>query len=411
MTIPSSQSLPPEDPERLSPARRRRRQRMIFPGASDQRAIFLEELAHRVIPSADFFLMAILAVLVLGVAILMDIPALFFLAALLSPFMGPVLGLALSTATGARRFFLQSLGGISLGSLIYFLGGLCAGWFSTFVWKEVPVTPTQVFYHAAFSWPDLVVLSAGAIISALLLMQDKKQKPLVSSVALAYEIFLPIGVAGFGLTSGLPGLFSGAASVFGVHLFYAVLLCLVTLFAQGLRPREKWGFTLGTSTAMVLSAGLVFLGSISPLPLVGKNTPMAVALVKPALSSTVTPLKTAYLISATPSLSLHTLEPDVPTLTATNTLIPTPIPTETPTIVPTPVYAKINAKEGAGAVVREKPDYGSAVVKTLNNGSLVEILPDTIEVNGINWTKVRLPDNGHEAWIARFLLITATPER
>ena len=92
MSIPGSQPIPPEDSDNSSPARRRRRQRLIISG-SDQQAVFLQELAHRVTPSGDLFLFAILSVLVLGAAILLDVPVLFVLAALLSPFMGPVLGM------------------------------------------------------------------------------------------------------------------------------------------------------------------------------------------------------------------------------------------------------------------------------------------------------------------------------
>ena len=107
---------------------------MIIPGASDQQAVFLEEMAHRVIPSADLFLFSILSVMILGLAILLDVPALFVLAALLSPFLGPVLGMALASITGTQRFFFQSLGGLILACLIYFLGGIGSGWVASLIW-------------------------------------------------------------------------------------------------------------------------------------------------------------------------------------------------------------------------------------------------------------------------------------
>ncbi len=413
MTIPTSHPLPPDDSERLSAARRRRRRRMIFPGASDQQAIFLEELAHKVTPSVEFFLFAILSSLILGLAILFNIPALYFLAALVSPFMGPVLGLGLSAITGAHRFFIQSLGGLSVAAIIYFLGGMLAGWFSNFLWSEISVNPTQIYYHTAFSWPDMAVLAVGAIVSAILLVQDNKQRPLVSSIALAYEIFLPIGVAGFGLASHLPGIFPNAAYVFGANLLAAVLLCLLTLAFQRLRPRESWGFTLGAAAVMLLLMVLAFIGNTGALPVKAVGAMPTITLAKPqiTLTSTVAVAPASATPSSSPSQVVPQITPTGPTFTPTNTLIPTRTPTITPSPAPTPVYAKIVAKEDAGALVRKEPDFTSPVLKSLLNGSLVEILPNSVEKNGIIWYKVRLPDGGGDGWIVRYVLVTATAVR
>ena len=399
---------------------------MIFPGATDQQAVFLQELAHRVTPSADLFLLALLSVLVLGAAILLDVPALFVLAALLSPFLGPVLGMGLASISGTPRFFFQSLGGLALACLIYFAGGMGAGWVASILWKDMPVVPSQVFYHAVFSWPDLVVLTAGAVISTFLLVQNKKQKPLVSSVALAYEILLPVGAAGFGLTSGLPGLFPNALVVFATHLLLAILLAVVLFILQGLRPRDRWGFTTATIGVMGALVVVIGLNNMGPLPVRNRPTPLVVVtLAKP--QTTLTPISTRVQSTAAVSLASNATlasyatqavtatypaatAPVLDHSTPTNTLVPSLTPTLTSTPAPTPVYAKISAGEGTGAFVRESPDYTSKVVKTLLNESLVEILPDVTNKNGQVWIRVRLPD-GTEGWIVRYLVITTTPVR
>jgi uncharacterized membrane protein len=386
---------------------------MIIPGATDQQALFLQEMAHRVTPSADLFLFSILSVLVLGAAILLDVPVLFVLAALLSPFLGPVLGMGLASISGTPRFFFQSLGGIVLACLIYFAGGMGAGWVASILWKDLPVVPSQVFNFAVFSWPDLVVLSAGAVISAFLLAQDGKQKPLVSSVALAYEILLPVGAAGFGLSSGLPGLFPNALIIFATHLLLAVLLITMMLAVQGLRPRDRWSFTSATIVIMSVLVIAVGLNNMGPLPVRNRPTPLVVTLAK--VQNTLTPQPTrirataAVSLAVTATLPLATL-PGPDQETPTNTLVPSLTPTLTATIAPTPVYAKVSAGEGTGAFVRESPDYNSKVLKTLLNDSLVEILPETIEKNGQIWIKVRLPDDT-VGWIVRYLVITTTPVR
>ncbi len=51
----------PNDPDRLPPARRRRARRLLTPLDADERAAFLDEIAHRTYPSFDFFLFSLLA--------------------------------------------------------------------------------------------------------------------------------------------------------------------------------------------------------------------------------------------------------------------------------------------------------------------------------------------------------------
>lgn len=412
MSIPTSQPLPPEDFDRLTPARRRRRRRMIFPGATDQQSAFLEELAHRALPSADLFLFAIISVLILGIAIWLDAPALYFLAALFAPFMGPVLGMALASMTGTRSFFFQSLGGLILACFIYFWGGMGCGWITLIITRDVPFVPTQVFFHNQFTWPDFFVLCVGAILTVVLLVRNPSERPILSSGALAYEILLPLGVAGFGLASGTANLFPNGLLVFFTHLVVAVLICTVIMGFMGIKPRDRWSFTVTTMLIMVVSLIIIGVSLFDPLPAKYRTTQVAVTLVKPSLSITFTPTVTRVPNTATVIKSTATLvavETSTPGSTPTNTLIPTHTKTPTASPQPTPVYAKIMAKGDSGAFVREKPDLDAPVVKAVLNDTLVEILPDTFMTNGQVWIKVRLMPDGVEGWIWRYLVITATP--
>ncbi len=393
MSLPTSEPLNPEE-ESMPPARRRRARRAIISGDRSERAQVLEELARRVYPSIDFFLFSLLASLMLGAAVLFDAQALFVLAALVSPFMGPLVGLSMATMVGSWRFFLQSMASFLIGSLLVFIGGLAAGLLVQ-VWPNPSFD--QGIHHALFTWPDFFVLTIGAAMTTFLLVRAPKQRPLVASTALAYEVYLPIGVAGFGLTGHVVGLWPNGLLVFAIHLGWAALVGAVTLLLMGMRPFNWFGYALGASLGM---AGVVALVVVSGFGIAMHAQAPVIPLV-PA-TATVTPTPT---ISVTPS---QTPKPPSATPTPTNTLVPTRTPTLTVSPVPTPVWARIKPNDMGGALVREQPNYDSPVVTSLINDKLVEVLPDVYQNKNITWVKIRTPE-GAEGWIVLSLLVTATP--
>ncbi len=253
MSLPSVEPILPEENEPLPPARRRRRQRNIIPPGEEERSGFLYELSVRVVPSFDFFMFSLLSGIVLGAALLIDSPALIFLATLLAPFMSPVIGMSLGTITGTLRFWMQSLMGLLIGSLMVFFCGLLSGWAASLQ----PARPyLQAAAHSQFTWAGFLVLALGAGLTTYLIVRSPAQKPLVTSVAIAYSLYLPIGVAGFGLSSGVAGLWPGGLILFIVHLIWANLISTVVLAALGLRPLNGIGYLLGFS---YLALGLLVI--------------------------------------------------------------------------------------------------------------------------------------------------------
>ncbi len=126
MSLPASEPIPlPE--EELPPARRRRLRRMVIPEHHDEQSAFLDDLGERTTPGAEFFLSALLAGLVTGIALMLDSPALVVLAALLAPFMAPVLGMGVAGVAGSTGFLLRSLVSALIGGLIFFLTGTLTG--------------------------------------------------------------------------------------------------------------------------------------------------------------------------------------------------------------------------------------------------------------------------------------------
>lgn len=432
MNLPTSEPLNPSE-EQLPPARRRRQRRQVLPGQNDDYALRLDNLGQRTTPGIEFFLSALLSGMLFGIAMLIDSPALTILAVLLAPFVGPVIGLALASAAGSLGFFLRTLVSLTAGGLIYFLTGTLTGWLALLL---APGGITQTNAHLQIVWPDMLLLAIGTILTTYLLVRSPLQRPMVSSIAVAYAVFLPLGAAGFALTSGIGLDWLSGLAVFGVHLVIAMLTGMITLAFAGLRPRNLLGYLF----ALVYL--LVCLGALIPLAGVKVKLPeisLPAFPTLPALSVAATktgPVQAAQKPAAaltkpvpTPSLTVNAASPtttsEAPdqvqptpttadlaeataTQTPTRTLVPSPTHTQTITPMPTPVWARINAKDGNGAYIRAEPNYDSNVVQVLLNGLLIQVLPDVSITGGATWVKVRTAD-GKEGWIVRSLLATATP--
>lgn len=364
---------------------------MLVPEKVSERAAFLDELGGRLLPSADFFIFTLLAGVALGVAMVLDSPALYVLAALLAPFMAPVLGLSLAAVVGSMRFFFQSLGGIVMGAFIIFLEGCLAGLF-VLIWPQLEFQQAVLYGH--FSWPDLIVLTAGAALTVYLLLRSPQNRPLVASVALAYELYLPAGVAGFGLVSGIPHLFPDGLLVFAVHLSFAVLVGAIMLAILGMRPLNVLGYTIGTTMLLVGVAAVVALSGLGTAVGTKVGLPPPTATVSPTVTLTRTQTMTPPPPSATAS--------------ATNTLVPSQTHTLTVSPVPTPVWARIASPQGGGANVRAEPSPEARVITILSNGILVEVLPEVVKVGNTTYAHIRTAE-GVEGWIVSSLLATATP--
>jgi hypothetical protein len=393
MKLPQSEQFP-HDPDRLPPARRRRARRLLAPIEANDRAAFIDELAHLTSPTFDFFLFSLLSGIVLALALYLDTPALILLGVLLAPFMAPVIGISFSTVTGSIRTFVINFIGLLIGSLMVFAAGFLVG-LITLVWK--PGVLSQVHLHAQVSWSNFLVLAAGAILTTAAVI-NRRQNAVVFSVALAYELYIPVAVAGFGLSSGIPNLFPDGLVIFALHLAWAVLLGTLTFFVLGLRPLTLFGYTLGAAAALI---GVIILIGISGASAVlgakvGLPTPI------PSATPTFTPI---------PPTPTHTLTPIPPTLTPTMTVTPTLTPSPSPTLspTPTPVYAYINASSGnpPGAKIRTEP--GGTVIRSYLNNTLVIVYPDTVEQDGLIWAHVLVVEDNTEGWILQSLLLVATP--
>jgi hypothetical protein len=411
---PSSPSHPEQTPEFVSARARRRRaqRRAYFPTDEEGRAALFEHLARRAFPSYELFVFSLVAGAILGLGYFFNAQALLIFGILVAPLLTPWIGTALSIIAGAARLLVQTLTALFVSSLIIFLCGLLAGFASrTFQ----PLTFNEAFTHSRLWWPDLVVLTIASILITISFVRSE-DRPYLPSALLAYELFLPLCAAGFGLGSSVSGLWPQGLFVFIVHLAWATFFGIITLFFLRFYPTSFGGLAFTGLIFVALIAIVISYTGFGNWIMIkaGLSTPEPVA----AIVSTSTPLripsttqspKPAQGTGISSNLPGTPSQTPRPTLT-TVTLAPTDTPTSTVTAEPTPILAIIRASEGGGAFIREKP--GGIVLVTLGNGSTVTIIPNDLQdVNGVIWVHVFaiVNDARVEGWMIQTVLQTATP--
>ncbi len=398
MTIPRSQATP-EDPSRLPPARRRRARRALGPLDAEERDAFWNQAARRAEPSVDFFLYIALAALVWAVGLSLDQPALLLFGALLAPTMTPLLGLGLGIITGAGRYFAHVLGGIAVGSLLAFGLGVLGG-AAGMLW--MPSVLQQAPLHARLAVWDFAVLALAAVWATVALARRPRVLP-VPGVALAYEVFLPLVTAGFGLGGGVPHLFPDGLVVFAVHLAWAALFSAAAFAALGFRPLSLFGYTFSGVAVLVGGVALVLAAGLGAAVGTQMHAPVPEVTVAPT-----PPAAAAVLPSPTPTPSPS------PTVTPTPSVTPTPTPSLTPSPSPsptaTPAYARVAAPEQyGGVVVRDGAGFDHKIVGGASNGELLQVLGPEEEADNYIWVRVLILSDGTTGWVLEHLLAMATP--
>ncbi len=248
------ESSPPPNPEPSQEfvsarARRRRAQRRTsFPTDEEGRAALFTHLARRAYPSYELFVFSLVSGAILGLGYFLDSEALLIFGILVAPLMTSWIGISLTAIAGSLRFFLQTLFAVFLSYLIIFLSGWLAGFASR---AAAPRVFNEAFLHSRLWWPDIVVLTIGAVILTVSFVRSE-QRPYLPSALLTYGLFLPLSAAGFGLGSGVGAneIWPQALYVFLVHFSWATLFCLISLFFLRFYPTNAGG---------IIFTGLVFL--------------------------------------------------------------------------------------------------------------------------------------------------------
>ena len=410
MTNPDSPILPTDPqpqqhaPAPNSPARRRRARRAQLIPDAEGRAAIMATLANRAYPNYEFFIFAVLSGAVLGLGYLLDSPAVLLLGILLAPLMTPWVGMVLAIITGSVRFFSETLVALLISAMLVFLSGLMSGLAAR---AFLPLTFNNAFTNSQIWWPGLAVLALGSILLVISFVRSE-DRPFLPSVMLAYSFLTPISAAGFGLGSGVEGLWPAGALVFVVHLALASLLGMITFLVFRFRPSQL-GWLMSLGAGIVIVAALVFLMSPGlgsrpePVVVLPPQTQTPQEVIAPTSTASPKPTFTPRVQTATP------FTPSPVALTLEVTLPATETATITLTVEPTPVYAKISSDTGGGVNLRKSPN--GSYIATLDNGSVVVVLPEVQDVSGTLWAHVIATKNGRqlEGWILQSVLTTATP--
>ena len=327
-----NESSPAPEPVVPPRARRRRRGQLVVPRDAEGRAEILHALAHRAYPSYELFVFALLCGAILGLGYFFDSQAVLIFGILLAPLLTPWIGLLLSALTGSTRFFFETLAALLISSFLIFLGGLIAGFA---VRAVLPRTLNEAFLHSHLWWLDLIVLAIAAVILTISFVRSE-DKPYLPSIMLAYELFLPLSAGGFGLGSGVAGIWPNGVMVFLVHFAWASLFGILTLIALRFMPTSPNGFVLSAGSLLVFIVILVLL-------MTGGNLKF------PSLLQTIAP--TSISSSAPPTATLNL--PAVSTATSSPEALPSASPTpvietstavgasDTPAITPVPLTLQV----------------------------------------------------------------------
>jgi len=413
-TQPSSPQPSPQSTEGTRPTRAQRRRaerRRAIPSSAEGRSKLLQNLVRRAYPSYEFFIFATFSGAILGLGYLLDSQAFLVFGILMAPLMSPLVGMILASVSGSANFFFKTLGAFIIGSFLVFATGALAG-FAVRIW--LPLTLTQAFEHSRLWWADLVVLALGAILLTASFVRSEK-KPFLPSVMVAYELFLPLNAAAFGLASGVGDIFPQGIFVFAAHLAWAMLFGTLTLFFLGFRPLKASGWLFSFLILILLLAvlGGLLLPEANPASTSGSlplSTPAAEVIgARPDVSITeILPTQTTAPVASSTKSPESTASLDLPP-SQDITVEPVFTPTVTLTAQPTPLYALVASSRGGGAYLRREP--GGPVILTLSNDELVQALTAPLEYDGIPWVQVKVVrgDQSFEGWIIQSVLKTATP--
>ena len=408
---PDSNSEPTQEFVSARARRRRAKRRAYFPTDEAGRAALFTHLAKRAFPSYELFIFALVAGAIMALGFFLDSQGLLIFGVLVAPILTAWIGMSLGIVAGAGRLFLQTFIALLISSVLIFISGVISG-FATNIFPQ-PRTFNEAFIHSRLWAPDFFVLTVGAVLITLSFVRSE-QRPYLPSALVAYYFFLPICAAGFGLGSGVEGLWPQGLMVFLVHFAWATFFCIITLFFLRFYPTSLGGILF---TGLILIVMLAWLGlSTGALDWIQRQAglPTPEPVLVPQATSTLALVPT---ITPTSTLPPVTAVIGVPTLTPSRTPTPRPVtieptqsPTSTITAEPTPIIGLIRASEGGGAFIREKP--GGKVLATLGNGSTVTIVPDDLqEVNNVVWVHVFtiVNDVRVEGWMIQSVLVTATP--
>jgi uncharacterized hydrophobic protein (TIGR00271 family) len=204
--------------------------------------------------SESYLFMTAMAAAIAILGLLLSSPAVVIGAMLLSPLMGPIIGLGFALAIGDWAWLKQSGRTLLLGSVMAVLLCACLVYLSPIQ----TITP-EIAARTRPNLFDLFVALFSALAGAYALIREREGT--IVGVAIATALMPPLAVVGFGLATWNWTVFSGALLLF-VTNFITIAL---TAFAMAKLYGFRANLTKGQSAAQNLFVALVFVALAIPL--------------------------------------------------------------------------------------------------------------------------------------------------
>jgi hypothetical protein len=377
---------PPED--RLTRARRRRVERKLRELQSDEREAIFNQLEQEEKFRFTYLLQALLAGALVGLGLRFEQFVLVLAGILVAPRMTSILGLSMAATLGSASMFLKNFISLALKVIIFAVAVAIMVW----VTKNQGDLTQWASSHAQLDYLDFAFVVFGSIVLTSTFAQDKRIASL-ASVAVAYEILLPLGTVALGFFGIRSELVWGALLTFSLYLTWAVAASVSVFIALGFRPLER-KVRPYLATVILMS----FVALFSMLSLGG-----AILVVTPIPTPTPTSLPAAPTATSLPTKTGTAAITPRPTTTATSS----PTATQPPTETPTPPQGIISGTGGFGVMLRESPN-GEPMGGLFDN-TRVQVIGGPLLIGDDIWWQVRTRD-GEEGWILGEFLVTATPE-
>jgi uncharacterized membrane protein len=377
---------PPED--RLTRARRRRVERKLRELHSDEREAIFDQLEQEEKFRFTHLLQALLAGALVGLGLRFEQFVLILAGILVAPRMTSILGLSMAATLGSASMFLKNFISMALKVIVFAVAVAFLVWIT----KDQGDLTEWATSHARLDYLDFAFVVFGSVLLTSKFAQDK-QLTALASVAVAYEILLPLGTVALGFFGIKSELVWGALLTFSLYLTWAVAASVSVFIALGFRPWERKARSY-LATVILMS----FVALFSMLSLGG-----AILVVTPM------PTPTATSLPAAPTATSLPTKTGTPTITPqpTGTATVSPTATQSPTETPSPAEGIILGTGGFGVMLRESPN-GEPLGGLFDN-TRVEVLGGPLLIGDAVWWHVRT-QAGEEGWILGEFLATATPE-
>jgi len=202
----------------------------------------------------SYLFMTAMAAAIAILGLLLSSPAVVIGAMLLSPLMGPIIGLGFALAIGDWAWLKQSGRTLLLGSVMAVLLCACLVYLS-----PIQTITSEIAARTRPNLFDLFVALFSALAGAYALIREREGT--IVGVAIATALMPPLAVVGFGLATWNWTVFSGALLLF-VTNFITIAL---TAFAMAKLYGFRANLTKGQSAAQNLFVALVFVALAIPL--------------------------------------------------------------------------------------------------------------------------------------------------